>query len=415
MKTRIVLLVLPFLILALALASGFILLWRLFFLNALLLLFSYLWTRLGIRGITAHVGKPAERCQVGHWLDEEITLFNRSRLPKPFIRVQENSNLPGHHNMTILNLAPRSSQSWQTRVVCQRRGRYRLGEITITVSDPFGLFSRHRHLGEPQNVLIYPATPELPFFQPLFRSEPGYGPSRWLVSESSTSAARVREYTNSDSYNHIHWHSSAHTGKLMVKVFDPDRSTYASKDIWIILDMEQSAYPGGDGSTMTEDAVTIAASLLKKYIDSDKQVGLITTGDQPYLFPPQAGNQHLWQVMEALALVKAKGEVTLDQLIQREAEHFGTNPVIIVITPSTTEATTSSLRRLRNRGAMVIAILLDPASFGGTESATSTANRLIAGGLQVYVVRQGEELSRALDTRTFSPHLRLSGEAVSSD
>ena len=407
--------ILLFLILVLALASSFILLWRLFFLSVLVLLFGYLWTRLGIRGITAHIEKPAERCQVGKWLDEEITLFNRSRLPKLFVRVQENSNLPGHHNMAVLNLAARSSQSWRTRVTCQRRGRYRLGELTVTVSDPFGLFSRRRHLGEPQSILVYPATLELPLFQPLFRSEPGYGPSRWLVSETSTDAARVREYTHSDSFNRIHWHSTAHTGKLMVKVFDPDRTTYASKDIWIILDMYQAAHPGGDESAMEECAVTIAASLLKKYIDSDKQVGLITSGDQPYLSPPQAGNQHLWQILEALAMVRTSGEVPLDQLIQREAEHFVTNPVIIVITPSTNEAAMASLRRLRNRGALVIAILLDPASFGEPGSAANTANSLITGGLQVYVVRQGEELARALDSRVLSPHLRHSGEAVSSD
>lgn len=406
MKNRVIPIIVPLVLLAVALAGGFVLMLRLFSLAVVVLLLSYFWVLLGIRGLTGQVKKSSERCQVGERFGEEITIFNSSQLPKVLVMVGENTDLPGHHNMAAFNLSPRSSHCWQTEVYCRRRGQYRLGTLTATVTDPFGFFSRHRSFGEPQNILVYPATLELPFFQSLSRHEPGQGSSRWFISETGPDAARVRQYTSGDTLRRIHWRSTAHTGTLMVKEFDADYSNYASKSIWIISDMQQTAQ-AGDGDEGTEEyGVTIAASLIKKYIDSGKQVGLVASGDRPYLFPPEMGSQHLWSLLEALALMKATGKVPIDQLISSEIERFGSHSVIIVITPSVSERMVASLRQIKGRGTPVLVILLDAASFGGKVSAVNASGSLISSGFQVYVVRHGEELARALDSRTLIPQVR---------
>ncbi len=412
MKSRIIIIIVPLVILAIALASGSVLMLRLLSLTVLVLLLSYFWTLLGIRGLTSQVKKSSERCQVGECFGEEITVFSSNRVPKLLIKVQENTDLPGHHNVAAFNLSPMSSYCWQTEVYCRRRGQYSLGVLTATVTDPFGFFSLRRNFGELQNIIVYPATLELPFFLPLSHNEPGTSPSRWLVSEIGPNAARVREYASGDTLNRIHWHSTAHTGKLMVKEFDADHSNYASKNIWIVLDMHQASQVG-DGDEGTEEyGVTIAASLMKKYIDSGKQVGLMATGDQPYLFLPQMEDQHLWKMLEALALMKATGEVPVEQLISHEIERFGNNSVIIVITPSASERLVTPLRQVKSRGAPVIVILLDSASFGRTVSTVNATSSLVSSGFQVYLIRHGEELARALDSRALIPQARYIGEVV---
>ncbi|MBI4283706.1 MAG: DUF58 domain-containing protein [Chloroflexi bacterium] len=399
MKKRLILIVIPLVILTLALAIGSVLLLRLFSLIILVLLLSYLWTWLGVRGISGQVKKLAERCQVGEWFGEEITVFNASWLPKLMIKIEGNTDLPGYHSVDALNLAPKNAHCWQTKVYCGRRGQYRLGALTATVTDPFGFFSARRNLGESQSIIVYPATLELPFFQPLSRSEPGPGHSRWLISEVGPNAARVREYASGDTLRHIHWQSTAHTGKLMVKEFDADHSYNAARNIWIILDMYRASQ-AGDGDDSTEEyGVTIAASLLKKYLDSGKKVGLIASGDQPYLFLPQVEEIHLSPILEALALMKATGEVPIEQLIAHELERFGTGSATIVITPSVSERILAPLRQVRSRGAPVIVILLDAASFGSSASAVSATSQLAAGGMPVYVVKCGDKLAKALDSR----------------
>jgi len=412
MKIRPVLIIVPLLILAFALAGGSILMMRLFFFSLFILLLSYLWAVFSLHGIKVQVRKSSERSQVGEWFDEEITVFNKSRLPKSMITVQENSDLPGHHNILSFNLSPRSSHLWQAKAYCRRRGQYSLGTFGVTVTDPFGFFTLRRSFGEPQSILVYPATLELPLFQPESRNMLGYGPNRWLRSDISPNAARVREYVDGDTLNHIHWHSTAHTGKLMVKVFDPERITYASRNIWLVLNMHQAAQLGSGDDTTEEYGVTIAASLMKKYIDSGKQVGLIASGDQPHFFPAETGDKHLLHVLEALALMKATGEVPIDQLLSQETEHFEASSTIIIITPSTDDQIAETVRYLENRVNMVIVILLDSISFGGTVSAAGTAKRLISTGAQVYLVRRGQDLSRALDSRVPSSSMSYAGDVV---
>jgi uncharacterized protein (DUF58 family) len=405
MKVRIVIIIVPLLIFVLALATGSILLLRLFYTSLFVLLLSFLWAFFGLHGLEIRYSKSSERSQVGEWFDEEITIFNKSRLPKSMITVQENSDGPGHHNTSSFNLPPRSSHLWQTRVYCRHRGQFNLGTFTATVTDPLGFFTLGRSFGEPQSIIVYPATLELPSFQPESRLTLDKGPSRWFLSETSPNAARVREYANGDTLNRIHWHSTAHTGKLMVKVFDPDRLRYTSKNVWLILNMHQAAQLELEGEATEEYCITIAASLMKKYIDSGKPVGLIASGDQPYFFPPGTGDEYLLQVLETLALMEANGEVPVDQLISQEIEHFEANSTIIIITPSTDDQIVETIRYLGNRGNLVIVILLDSSSFGGTVNTAGIAKGLMSSGAQVYSVRRGQDIVRALNSRVQSSSL----------
>ncbi len=120
----------------------------------------------------------------------------------------------------------------------------------------------------------------------------------------------------------------------------------------------------------------------------------------------------MWHMLEALALMKATGRVSIDQLISHEIEHFGITSAVIIITPSASERIVAPLRQVKNRGVPVIAILFDSTSFGGTASAVNVTSSLISSGLQVYVIRHGEGLARALDSRAFIPSMRYIGDVV---
>jgi uncharacterized protein (DUF58 family) len=398
------------LILALALAGGFTLLWHLFIFLVILLLLSYLWLRLSIRNIDGRVEKSPENCQVGERFEEEFTFFNHGRIPTPLIEAQEDTDLPGYRNVATFNLAPQGSHGWRTEIYCQRRGRYGLGTLTTKVSDPLGFFSMNRQFGKSQGIIVYPATPDLPFFQALPRQEPGSSPRHWLASEVGPNASRVREYASGDSLRHIHWHSTAHTGNLMVKEFEPDRYNYTFKDIWIVLDMYRDCQFGDGDETTEEYSVTIAASLAKKYIESGKNVGLIASGDRAYLVLPETGDEHLKDIMQALAMIKATGKLPVDALLASQAERFDAGSALVVVTSSDNRGIVAPLRRTVNRGTIVTVILLDAISFGGKTGAVDTARSLIANGITAYIVRRGVEISRALDSRFLSSPMQYAGD-----
>ncbi|MBI4268038.1 MAG: DUF58 domain-containing protein [Chloroflexi bacterium] len=396
MKSRAVLISLILIFLVVTLVTGFVLMLRLLVLAAILLLISYLWTRFSIRSIVGQRSKnSAEHCQVGGRFVEEITIVNNSWLPKPLIRVEVNGDQPGHRNMAIFNLSPKGSYRWQSEVHCQQRGRHTLGAVTATVSDPFGFFSSQRKLVDARSVLVYPATPELPFFQQFGHGEStsGYGSSS--ASEIGANAARVREYIGGDVLSHIHWRSTAHTGKLMVKEFDATRSNYAFKDVWIIIDMHQDSQVSHGNNGTEEHSVAIAASLIRKFIENNQRVGLIASADQDYFFPPEAGSQHLLNMLEALALMKATGQLPVEQLLSDEIERFGSNAGIIVITPSVSSRLIAPLQQAKQNGSLVTIISLAFSDFGGT--AVNATGNLISRGFQVHVVKPGTMLASSPD------------------
>ena len=410
MKTRLILIITLLLVLALALAGGFTLLWRFFIFLAAVLLPSYLWPRLSLRGIEGRAEKTSEVCQVSEGFEEEFTLVNRRKLPTPLVEVREDTDLPGYENAAAFNLAGQASHRWRTGITCRRRGRYSLGALTVRVSDPLGFFPVTRQLGARQDIIVYPATLDLPFFQALPRQEMGANRRRWLASQAGPGAARVREYASGDSLRHIHWHSTAHTGELMVKEFDPDRSNYAFKDIWIVLDMHRDSQLGEGDDATGEYSITVAASLAKKYLDSGKQVGLIAAGDRPYLFPPDTGEAHLEALLRALALMQATGNKPIEALLASEVDRFDAGSAVIVVLPSRGQGITVPLRRAINRGTVVTAILLDSRSFGGETGTATAARSLVAGGINVYIVHRGARIADALDSRRLPVHMHFRGD-----
>ncbi len=73
--------------------------------------------------------------------------------------------------------------------------------------------------------------------------------------------------------------------------------------------------------------------------------------------------------------------------------------MVVIISPSPTGQLVDVIRQLRNRVSSVVVVLLDAASFGGDTDATEVVHSLSAMGVQVYVVRQGDELARVLSDR----------------
>ena len=374
---RITILIIPLCLLVLALIAGQVLVWRLFFLSVLVLLFSYLWAWLGIRGIEGQVKNSREYCQVGESFSEDALISNVSALPKFLIKVWKESELPKHINLLSINLPPRREYSWQTQIHCQRRGQYNLGHLVIEATDPFGLFKMRRRLGNGQSLLVYPATVELPLFPLISYAESSSALNCWLTSGPGGTISRVREYVPGDSLGHIHWRSTAHTGKLMVKVFSRD----SAKNIWVVLDMSKVSLARDNTGLVEEHCITVAASLIKKYLDNGRPVGLITEGDDLYLLPPEVGHEHFWRVMKALALVKGKGEVSISYLIERERKHLQSDSLVVVITTSASDELAACLRHINSRGTTTVVITV------GSINQNDITRRLASGGIPAYATK----------------------------
>jgi uncharacterized protein (DUF58 family) len=380
-----------------ALATGSTMLWRLFIFLGVLLILSFIWMRMNIRYIDGKVVRLSSYCRVGDRFEEEITFTNRGRLPTALIEVKEEANIPGYNSVATFHLPAQGTYSWHSEGICQRRGLYDMGKLVVKMTDPLGFFTIKEKIIDSKSITVFPTSIDLPFFQVLPRQEIGPSKRRWFTSEPGTNAARVRDYLSGDSLRNIHWHTTAHTGNLMVKEYDPERAVIAYKDIWVVLDMLETAHFGKGDENTEEYAVSIAASLVKKYVDEGKNVGLMSSGEHSFLFLPDTGEEHLQELMKVLAVIKADSRLSLDGLVAAQEERFEPGAAIVVISPSPNIQ--APLRRMVNRGTVVTAVLLDAVSFGGQTSAVDAARSLSTTGIHSYIVRRGAQISRALDSR----------------
>jgi uncharacterized protein (DUF58 family) len=284
--------------------------------------------------------------------------------------------------------------------------------MDITVSDPLGFFPVRQRIGRFREITVFPRTYELPHFQVIPRQEPGQSPRRWMASEAGSGASRVREYASGDSLRHVHWPTTAHSGRLMVKEFDPERSNYAFRSVWIIPDMYGPDRYGAGDETTEEYAITTAASLVAKYIRSGKEVGLIATGDRSVLHLAESGPGQEEQILYSLATLRSAGRVPIDTLLSAEVDRFEAGSAVVVIMPAGSGDIVTPLRRAINRGSLITVVLLDTQSFGGDTAAEADMRFLQNAGVNVYTIRRGEYIPGALDSRFLSDGVTSIGLGV---
>ena len=377
---------------AIALSTGFWLTWRLTYVLLVGVPVAYVWSRMNLRGLDVSTDRHTDRLQEGGWFEERVTVRNDSWLAKIWLEVDDPSEMPGHSARRVVTVPARGTKSWRVRSTINRRGLYRIGPVEVTTGDPFGLFRHTRSYGWINHVLVYPRAVELPSFYVPPANLPGEGRFRRRTHYVTPNASAVRPYEFGDSYNRIHWPSTARTGELMVKVFELDPAS----DIWVILDLDRDVHAGeGDDST-EEYAVSIAASVARYFLMANRSVGFMSFGRKFDVEEPERGVQQYTRILESLAMARTWGDVPLGDLLSNESRRFGRHTTVVVITPSTDERWVAGLGMLQQRGVKLAAILLEPSTFGAPQSSLDVFASLAASDVYTYLVKHADSLDAAL-------------------
>jgi len=375
-----------------ALSTGFWLPSRLAYVILVAIPLSYIWGRLSLWGVEARAERRVDRLEQGQVMGERLHISNGSLFSKLWLEVDDPSELPGHAARRVVHLAPRRSCTWKVTTTCLRRGLYTLGPVSVTGGDPFGLFRFTKRFGHAQNVLVYPRAIDLQGFAIPTAQLAGEGRRRRPTHHVTPNATGIREYEFGDSYNRIHWPSTARTNALMVKLFEMDPSS----NVWIVLDMEKNVH-AGEGERSTEEyAITIAASVARHFFRTNRSLGLISFGERLTVVEPERGIQQYVRILESLALARPVGDVPLAELINKEGKRFGRQTTVLTITPSTAEDWVTSLQATAERGSRLAAILLEASTFGAHNDSLLVFGALAAADIYTLVVKCADDLPTAL-------------------
>jgi uncharacterized protein (DUF58 family) len=298
---------------------------------------------------------------------------------------------------------------------CLARGEFRLGPISLLSGDPFGLFLSPRKLAASSTVIVYPATTDLAHFELPMGMLSGGEARRRRAHFVTTNAAGVRDYAPGDSFNRIHWRSSARKDRLMVKEFEIDPLV----DIWLFVDFSATSLvepsvqrvngvgpvivnaPGIPRST-EEYGVVIAASLAKYFIEKlERAVGFVAYTPYREVYQPERGNRQLSRILQVLALARSFSEYSLAQMLALETPYLTRGTTLVIVTASLDTGWIKEAQILMRRGIRPVCVLVEPKGFGGSQSSEELRGILRLAKIPIISVSMGDDLVAALAQRPF--------------
>lgn len=381
-----------------AVATGFPFFYRLLFTLSLIIGIGYIWTWLNLRGLDVHLSRLDTRGQVGDFLEGQIRLVNRTRMPKSWLEVVEDTDLPNPGGRTVA-LVRGQQRSFRIATRLTRRGIYRTGRVRVTARDPFGMFRLQRTFLSDRPYTVLPSPVPLPDLDRRFANLPSDSAFARRTPAITPESSAVRDYAHGDSLRRIHWPYTARMNRLMVKEFDIGVSAQA----WTLLDLERRSHLGEPPDNTEELAVTIAASLIRQWDENDVPVGLAANAASLWMLPPDRRPDQLGALMEALAGLRADGSLPLERFIYELRPHLSGFNTLMVITASNRPEWAPALVSIRRQGVNVAVCYVDRASFDapGANAAPGTTFRAAADYLgqhdiPLYLARRNADINRAL-------------------
>jgi uncharacterized protein (DUF58 family) len=347
---------------------------------ALLLLveaLARLWERYGLERVTYRRRLSATRVFHGEEIQLEVEITNNKPLPLPWIEIED--EIPQHVTMLTGKATPSPNPGrmeiehlfplmWyekvtrRYRISCPRRGFYTFGPARLSTGDLMGLATTDMMLHQEDSLIVYPKI--VPLDRLGIPSAHLFGEirTRRRICEDPVLTLGVRDYQSGDSLKRIHWKSSARTGQLQTKIFEPT----TTMDIGIFLDVRTTVPPFfGTMPHLTELGIMTAASMCYYAMLEGYRVGLYVNewryqAKEAIRIPPSQHTEQLPHMLENLARIDpAPNEcMPMPTLVLREGTALPWGSTAVVISASPTEGLLSSLQKVRRAGRVVALVVI---------------------------------------------------------
>ena len=377
-----------------ALGSGLSVYYRVFSIMLFMLAGGFVWAFLNSMATRVTAERTYSKLHVGEYIDSLISVRNFSPLPKFNLEINDLSEMPGHNTGEVIDLPPMGERSLMLKIPLMKRGVYSVGTPTVSSRDPFGIFRLRKQASGTERLAVLPYMVDVSPFSLDRGNVTGEGALQKSTPESSSSVSTIREYRPGESARYIHWPATARKNSLMLKEFDS-----GTEDVtWILLDLQGEVKEGDEIENTEEYAITAAASIARAYAQMGWAVGLMAHGDRQHFIVPHEGGTSLDRILVALTEARAEGSVPLVDLIAYwQSEIPSPNISLVVITSSLETTWNLALESCMRQGVSATVVLVDPTSFGGLGNPQILLSQLNGRGTQTYLLRKGDDLSRALN------------------
>lgn len=242
------------------------LLWFLFYLGlgCILLAVLYRWRNWSALEITRSFNTDKIIMEAGSTLQILLHARVMRLLPWPWIEIEDvlppalarhMAREPKEH---LVWARKGTVQYASFRVPNLPRGIHQWDTFLYQSGDPLGFVTYRGRIRQPAELLVYPRTIELPAWSFFPRRVEGAVMPKRTFNQSQVQLAGIRDYQPGDRFGLIDWKSTAKTGNLLSKEFEPLLMSFSL----VVLDCTIDSWKR-DYDPAFEDAVVVAASLVK--------------------------------------------------------------------------------------------------------------------------------------------------------
>lgn len=364
-----------------------------------------LWPHWLVRRLSVTRAGPA-RAAEGETITLHVEVRNEGWMPRfmvelidrlPFAGMAEGAAVDSKTALGMIAYIPGNGRkSFDASVVCEKRGFYRLGPISLASGFPLGLAEANQERSDSvQTLTVYPSVFPIAAL-PLSGSRSQIHRGAYLMPEGAGTAefSGMREYRWGDSPRHVHWPTTARLNELMVKEFEP----LASACLCLALDLNKGSNVGPGRHASFEYAVRIAASIAGFTCNNAIPTRVAGQGRHALTLAAGTGAHHYQTILDELAVLDADGNTPYATLLESVALdcQAGETVVVFLSEPEARAADTlQALSLLRSRGVNLFAVSFDRQSFAADAAQRNASIDLGAavqelGGFHVHVARHDD-------------------------
>ncbi len=227
-----------------------------------------IYKNLGLHGIEYHLNISKAEAFEGEEIEIIETIENNKWLPLPWARseiscsrwlsfygnaqnVAKDAQKGLVSGIFMLKGHQKLRRVW--RVKCEKRGVFTIEDISISVSDLFGLCKPAMLLKLSETIVVLPSPCEMSIPQLSDDKFIGDNSVRRFILPDPFMICGAKEYTGREAMNRVHWSQSARTGSLMV--YNNEFTT--ERRMLVVLNMQRVA---------ADENIRLAVSVLEAQI-----------------------------------------------------------------------------------------------------------------------------------------------------
>lgn len=350
-----------------------------------------LWSYRAIKAVSA-ARSLQNRAFFGEQIRVNLTIRNTGWLPLVWVQIHETLPVQLSYPSSVrkvVSLGSKAKVEISYELVGKKRGYYQVGPLKLRSGDVLGVVDGIERIFDPVYLTVYPKI--YPLTRVMIPSSSPIGELRHKqpIFEDPSRVIGKRDYVFGDSLRRIDWKTTATTGRLQVKKFEPSIALETA----IFLNLYTEDFHPRRRFDNSELSIVVAASLANWTTTNKQAVGLVTNGSDPTsasgvpVLHPRRGRSHLMNILDVLARIQSADTQPIQALIRRERFNLSWGTTLIVITPKVEDSLFGELFQARRGGMNVILVLI-----GYVPGFQDIQKKAGTFGIPIYSIQQERDL-----------------------